>query len=80
MIHVHIADVAAFVAPGSLLDSEARRRATSVYVPGGVEPMLPAALSNEKCSLVPGEDRFAVSVEMEFDGSARRARGVREDR
>jgi len=67
LIRVHIADVAAFVAPGSLLDTEARRRATSVYVPGGVEPMLPGALSNEKCSLVPGEDRFAVTVEMEFD-------------
>jgi ribonuclease R len=67
-IHVHIADVAAFVPAGSLLDSEARRRATSVYVPGGVEPMLPPALSNEKCSLVPGEDRYAVTAELEFDG------------
>ena len=67
-IHVHIADVAAFVPAGSLLDSEARRRATSVYVPGGVEPMLPRALSNEKCSLVPGEDRYAVTAELEFDG------------
>jgi ribonuclease R len=69
LIHVHIADVAAFVGDGSLLDSEARRRGTSVYVPGGVEPMLPPALSNEKCSLVPGEDRFAVTVELEFDGA-----------
>jgi ribonuclease R len=67
-IHVHIADVAAFVAAGSLLDREAQRRGTSVYVPGGVEPMLPPALSNEKCSLVPGEDRFAVTVELDFDG------------
>ena len=68
LIHVHIADVAAFVSPGSLLDREARRRGTSVYVPGGVEPMLPPALSNEKCSLVPGEDRYAVTVELEFEG------------
>jgi ribonuclease R len=68
-VHVHIADVAAFVAPGSLLDREARRRATSVYVPGAVEPMLPPALSNEKCSLVPGEDRQAVSVELELAGA-----------
>jgi ribonuclease R len=68
-IHVHIADVAAFVSPGSLLDREARRRGTSVYVPGGVEPMLPPALSNEKCSLVPGEDRYAVTVELEFEGA-----------
>jgi ribonuclease R len=68
-VHVHIADVAAFVAPGSLVDREARRRATSVYVPGAVEPMLPQALSNEKCSLVPGEDRLAVSVELELAGA-----------
>jgi ribonuclease R len=68
-VHVHIADVAAYVAPGSALDREARRRATSVYVPGAVEPMLPAALSNEKCSLVPGEDRQAVSVELELAGA-----------
>ncbi len=65
-VWVHIADVAAHVPPGSLVDREARRRATSVYVPGAVEPMLPPALSNEKCSLVPGEDRPAVTVELEF--------------
>jgi ribonuclease R len=68
-VHVHIADVAAFVTPGSLVDREARRRATSVYVPGAVEPMLPGALSNEKCSLVAGEDRLAVSVELELAGA-----------
>ncbi len=68
-VWVHIADVSAFVAPGSRLDREARRRATSVYVPGAVEPMLPAALSNDKCSLVPGEERLAVSVELELDGA-----------
>ena len=67
-VWVHIADVAAFVAPGSLVDREAQRRATSVYVPGAVEPMLPAALSNDRCSLRPGEDRFAVSAELEIDG------------
>ncbi len=68
-VWVHIADVCAFVAPGSALDREARRRATSVYVPGAVEPMLPAALSNDRCSLRPGEDRLAVSVELELDGA-----------
>ncbi len=68
---VHIADVSAFVAEGSLLDREARRRATSVYAPGAVEPMLPHALSNEACSLVPGRDRLAVTVELEVrDGKA----------
>jgi ribonuclease R len=65
---VHIADVSAFVAPGSLVDREAARRATSVYVPGRVEPMLPEALSNDACSLVPGQERAAVTVELDFDG------------
>ena len=68
-VWVHIADVAAFVRQGSLVDREARRRATSVYVPGGVEPMLPPALSNEKCSLVPGQERLAVTAEMDLDGA-----------
>jgi ribonuclease R len=68
-VWVHIADVSAFVAPGSAVDREATRRATSVYVPGAVEPMLPAALSNDKCSLRPGEDRLAVTVEMELAGA-----------
>ena len=69
-VWVHIADVAAFVRPGSALDREAFRRANSVYVPGLVEPMLPSALSNHACSLVPGEDRLAVTIELEFDGAA----------
>jgi ribonuclease R len=67
-VWVHIADVTAFVRPGSRVDKEAYRRATSVYVPGAVEPMLPTALSNEKCSLVPFADRLTVTVEMEVRG------------
>jgi ribonuclease R len=67
-IWVHIADVSAYVRFGSLLDREAYRRATSVYVPGAVEPMLPGALSNNACSLVPGQDRLAVTVEMVIEG------------
>jgi ribonuclease R len=63
-VWVHIADVSAFVAPGSIIDHEAYRRATSVYVPGAVEPMLPRGLSDNACSLVPGQDRLTVSVEM----------------
>ena len=66
-VWVHIADVSAFVPDGSALDEEAHRRALSVYVPGGVEPMLPAALSDEACSLVPGADRLAVTVELELE-------------
>jgi ribonuclease R len=74
-VWVHIADVAAHVPAGSLVDREAARRATSVYVPGAVEPMLPEALSNRACSLVPGEDRLAVTVEFDLHGAeVRRAR------
>ncbi len=68
-VWVHIADVAAHVSPGSVVDREAHRRATSVYVPAAVEPMLPASLSNEACSLVPGQDRLAVTVEMDLAGA-----------
>jgi ribonuclease R len=68
-VWVHIADVAAHVPEGSPVDREARRRATSVYVPGTVEPMLPPALSNDACSLVPGAERPAVTVELDLRGS-----------
>jgi ribonuclease R len=67
-IWVHIADVSAFVAPGSVVDREAHKRGTSVYVPGAVEPMLPEPLSNDACSLRPDEDRLAVTVELDFSG------------
>ncbi|MGI8902384.1 MAG: ribonuclease R family protein [Solirubrobacteraceae bacterium] len=73
-VWVHIADVSAYVTPGSLTDREAFRRATSVYVPGAVEPMLPSSLSNRACSLIPAEDRLAVSVEMTVAGD--RVRGA----
>ncbi len=72
-IWVHIADVAAYVTEGSALDEEARRRALSVYPPGAVEPMLPPALSEQACSLIPGEDRLAVTVEMTIEGAALRS-------
>jgi ribonuclease R len=68
-VWVHIADVAAHVPEGSLLDREARRRTTSTYAPGAVEPMLPHALSSDACSLMPGVERLAVTVEMELRGA-----------
>jgi ribonuclease R len=73
-VWVHIADVSAYVRPSSLVDREAYRRATSVYVPAAVEPMLPAALSNNACSLVPGQDRLAVTVELVIAGDTVRQR------
>jgi len=68
-VWVHIADVTAYVRPGGRLEREAFRRGTSVYVPRAVEPMLPEVLSNQACSLRPGEDKLAVTVEMELDGA-----------
>jgi ribonuclease R len=61
---IHIADVAAHVRPGSALDAAALQRATSTYVPGTVEPMLPEALSADACSLAPGVERLAVTTEL----------------
>jgi ribonuclease R len=69
-VWVHIADVSAYVPPRSAVDREALKRGTSVYVPGAVEPMLPVELSNGSCSLVPGEDRYAVTVELVVRGDA----------
>ncbi len=68
-VWVHIADVSAYVKEGSSVDLEARTRATSMYLPGAVEPMLPAALSNDACSLVPGRERLAVTAELELRGA-----------
>jgi ribonuclease R len=71
-VSVHIADVSFYVPQRSLVDREAYRRATSVYVPGTVEPMLPQSLSNGACSLVPGEVRPTLTVELTIG-----TRGVR---
>ncbi|MDR2634549.1 MAG: ribonuclease R, partial [Clostridiales bacterium] len=68
---VHIADVAAFVTEGSSLDKEALRRATSVYLPNIVLPMLPEAVSNGCCSLMEGEDRYVLSAVMTLDGDGK---------
>ena len=76
MLSVHIADVAHFVMPGSALDKEARRRGTSVYLPGRVLPMLPELISNGLASLQQDRLRYVKSAIMEFlpDGTPVSAR------
>ena len=61
---VHIADVSRFVRVGGAIDREAERRGCSVYLPGTVDPMLPERLSNDVCSLRPGEVRPALTAHM----------------
>ncbi len=67
IIHVAIADVAYYVTPGSALDHDALERGNSVYFPDRVVPMLPERISNNLCSLVPGEPRGALAVRMVID-------------
>lgn len=65
---VHIADVSYYVTAQSPIDREARLRGTSVYLPGMTVPMLPEALSNRLCSLMPNVDRLAFSLWLTVDG------------
>ncbi|HHS14421.1 MAG TPA: ribonuclease R [bacterium] len=67
---VHIADVSAYVKPGSAMDEEAMRRGTSIYLVDRVIPMLPPRVSSDLCSLKPGEDRLTLSVMMTLDSEA----------
>lgn len=69
-IGVHIADVSHFVRPGTQIDNEARKRATSVYLVDRTIPMLPHILSTDLCSLNPNEDRLSVSAVFELDEEA----------
>ena len=73
-IVVAIADVSAYVVPGSALDGEAARRGNSVYFPDRVVPMLPEALSNDLCSLRPGEDRPCVAARLWINSGGRKRR------
>ncbi|KAJ5204332.1 Virulence protein SSD1 [Penicillium cinerascens] len=61
-IGVHVADIAHFVKGNSLVDREAKKRGTAVYLVDRIMNMLPPRVSNELCSLLPGEDRLTVSV------------------
>jgi ribonuclease R len=70
-IGIHIADVSAYVKPGTALDREARRRGNSTYLVGSVIPMLPEKLSNGLCSLVEGEDRLCKAVFLTFNSNGR---------
>jgi ribonuclease R len=74
ILTVAIADVAAYVRPGSAMDREAQERGNSVYFPDRVVPMLPERISNNLCSLRPREDRPALAVRMVIGPDGRKIR------
>ncbi|HEU6443104.1 MAG TPA: ribonuclease R, partial [Microvirga sp.] len=74
VLTVAIADVAAYVRPGSAIDREAQERGNSVYFPDRVVPMLPERISNNLCSLRPREDRPALAVRMVIGQDGRKIR------
>jgi ribonuclease R len=72
ILNVAIADVAFYVRPGSALDRDALTRGNSVYFPDRVVPMLPERISNDLCSLVPGQPRGALAVRMIIGADGRK--------
>lgn len=70
-VGIHIADVTHYVKPGTIIDKEAEKRATSVYLVDRTVPMLPERLCNGVCSLRPNEEKLAFSCVVEMDSSAR---------
>ena len=66
-LFVHVADVSYYVKPGDVIDLEAQARGTSVYFPNRVYPMVPERLSDDLCSLRPGDSRLVQSVVIDFD-------------
>jgi ribonuclease R len=72
IVNVAIADVAFYVRPASALDRDALTRGNSVYFPDRVVPMLPERISNDLCSLVPGEPRGALAVRMVIGNDGRK--------
>ncbi len=72
IVNVAIADVAFYVRPGSALDRDALKRGNSVYFPDRVVPMLPERISNDLCSLVPGEPRGALAVRLVIANDGRK--------
>ena len=79
VVSVHIADVAAYVAEGSPVDVEAASLGTSTYLPGRVDAMLPAVLSDDLCSLRADEDRRAVTVVLDPAGARMHRSTIRSD-
>lgn len=70
-IGIHIADVSHYLQEDTVLDQEAFKRATSVYLVDRVVPMLPEVLSNEACSLRPNEEKYTFSAIFEMDSNAK---------
>ncbi len=74
-LYVHVADVTHYVRPGSVIDEDALRRGTSIYLPTYTSHMLPEILAGDICSLKPGRERFAMTAHIVFDRNGKRLKG-----